>query len=76
MLESQDSTGPDARPPDFLVLSQGRVRERGQESVGAAPGDVTHISAGAEYWHGAHPDEPQAIPTCRLPSAPPPGWPR
>ena len=30
-------------------------------AVDAAPGDVARIPAGAEHWHGAHPDEPQAM---------------
>jgi quercetin dioxygenase-like cupin family protein len=29
--------------------------------VDAAPGDVARIPADAEHWHGAHPDEAQAM---------------
>lgn len=45
----------------YFLAGQGRVQERGQGPVDAAPGDVTRVPAGAEHWHGAHPDEPQAM---------------
>jgi quercetin dioxygenase-like cupin family protein len=45
----------------YFLEGQGRVGSRGEQPVDTAPGDVTRIPAGAEHWHGAHPDEPQAM---------------
>ena len=45
----------------YFLEGQGRVRSRGEQPVDAAPGDITRIPAGAEHWHGAHPDEPHAM---------------
>ncbi|HUS17289.1 MAG TPA: cupin domain-containing protein [Chloroflexia bacterium] len=39
----------------------GRVQVRGDCPLDATPGDVARIPAGTEHWHGAHPDEPQAM---------------
>ncbi len=45
----------------YFLEGQGRVQLRGERAVAAAPGDVARIPAGAEHWHGAHPDEPRAM---------------
>ena len=45
----------------YFLEGQGRVQMRGERAVDAAAGDMTRIPAGAEHWHGAHPDEPQAM---------------
>ncbi|HUS15561.1 MAG TPA: cupin domain-containing protein [Chloroflexia bacterium] len=45
----------------YFLEGQGRVCERGQGPVDATPGDITRIPAGAEHWHGAHPDEPRGM---------------
>ena len=44
-----------------LGEGRGRVQLRGDRAVDAAAGDVARIPAGAEHWHGAHPDEAQAM---------------
>lgn len=41
----------------YFLEGQGRAQQRGEPAVDAAPGDVARIPAGAEHWHGAHPDE-------------------
>jgi len=41
----------------YFLEGQGRAQQRGDRAVDAAPGDVARIPAGAEHWHGAHPDE-------------------
>jgi quercetin dioxygenase-like cupin family protein len=45
----------------YFLAGQGRAQLRGEPAVDAAPGDVARIPADAEHWHGAHPDEPQAM---------------
>ena len=45
----------------YFLEGQGRVQVRGEDAVDAAPGDVARIPPGAEHWHGAHPDEAQAM---------------
>ena len=45
----------------YFLEGQGRVQVRGEGAVDATPGDVARIPARAEHWHGAHPDEPQAM---------------
>lgn len=45
----------------YFLAGQGRVGARGQQLVDAAPGDVARVPAGEEHWHGAHPDEAQAM---------------
>ena len=45
----------------YFLAGRGRAQARGERAVDAAPGDVARIPAGAPHWHGAHPDEPQAM---------------
>jgi quercetin dioxygenase-like cupin family protein len=45
----------------FFLEGHGRVQERGSRAVDAVAGDVVHISAGAEHWHGAHHEEEHAM---------------
>jgi quercetin dioxygenase-like cupin family protein len=45
----------------YFLEGKGRVQVRGERAVDAAPGDVARIPARAEHWHGAHPDEAQAM---------------
>jgi quercetin dioxygenase-like cupin family protein len=45
----------------YFLEGQGRVQVRGDRPVDASPGDVARIPAGAAHWHGAHPDEAQAM---------------
>jgi quercetin dioxygenase-like cupin family protein len=45
----------------YFLAGQGRVQVRGEAAVDAAPGDMARIPAGTEHWHGAHPDEAQAM---------------
>jgi quercetin dioxygenase-like cupin family protein len=45
----------------YFLAGQGRAQLRGEPAVDAAPGDVARIPADAEHWHGAHPDEAQAM---------------
>jgi quercetin dioxygenase-like cupin family protein len=45
----------------YFLEGQGRAQQRGEQPVDAAPGDVARITAGAEHWHGAHPDEQHAM---------------
>ncbi len=45
----------------YFLEGHGRAQLRGERAVDAAPGDLARIPAGAEHWHGAHPDEPQAM---------------
>ena len=41
----------------FFLKGRGRVQERGSRALDAVEGDVVHIPAGTEHWHGAHPEE-------------------
>lgn len=45
----------------YFLEGQGRVQLRGAEAMDAAPGDVARIPPETEHWHGAHPDEAQAM---------------
>jgi quercetin dioxygenase-like cupin family protein len=45
----------------YFLEGQGRVQVRGEDAVDATAGDVARIPAGAEHWHGAHPDEEHAM---------------
>ncbi len=45
----------------YFLEGCGRVQVRGEPAIDAAPGDVARIPAETEHWHGAHPDEPQAM---------------
>ena len=45
----------------YFLEGRGRVQVRGERALDAAPGDVARIPPWAEHWHGAHPDEPQAM---------------
>jgi 4-carboxymuconolactone decarboxylase len=45
----------------YFLEGQGRVQLRGAQAVDAAPGDVARIPPETEHWHGAHPDEAQAM---------------
>ncbi len=41
----------------YFVKGRGRVQERGSRALDAVEGDVVHVPAGTEHWHGAHPHE-------------------
>jgi len=41
----------------YFLKGRGRVQERGSKALDAVEGDVAHIPAGTEHWHGAHPEE-------------------
>ena len=41
----------------YFLHGRGRVQERGSEALDTVEGDVVHIPAGTEHWHGAHPAE-------------------
>src|SRR4051812_3808195 len=41
----------------YFLEGQGRVQQRGERALDAAPGDVARIQPGVEHWHGTHPDE-------------------
>lgn len=45
----------------YFLEGHGRVQVRGERVVDAAPGDIARIPPNTEHWHGAHPDEPQAM---------------
>jgi len=45
----------------YFLEGHGRAGVRGESPVDAEPGDLARIPAGAEHWHGAHPDEPHAM---------------
>jgi quercetin dioxygenase-like cupin family protein len=45
----------------YFLHGRGRVQVRGDKAWDAVAGDVAHIPAGAEHWHGAHPDEHHAM---------------
>ena len=41
----------------YFLEGRGRVQVRGEQPVDASEGDIVRIPAGAEHWHGAHPEE-------------------
>lgn len=45
----------------YFLQGHGRVQERGSHPLDATEGDVVHIPAGTEHWHGAHPEEEHAM---------------
>jgi quercetin dioxygenase-like cupin family protein len=45
----------------YFLQGRGRVQVRGGRASDATAGDVAHIPAGTEHWHGAHPDEQHAM---------------
>src|SRR3954454_23179439 len=45
----------------YFLEGHGRVQVRSEGAADAVPGDAARIPAGAEHWHGAHPDEPHAM---------------
>jgi 4-carboxymuconolactone decarboxylase len=45
----------------YFLEGRGRVQERGSKALDAVVGDVIHVPAGTEHWHGAHPEEEHAI---------------
>ena len=45
----------------YFLKGRGRVQVRESRASDAIEGDVAHIPAGAEHWHGAHPDEDHAM---------------
>ena len=44
-----------------LWVWRGRVQVRGSQASDAVEGDVAHIPAGTEHWHGAHHEEEHAM---------------
>src|SRR5690348_14156396 len=45
----------------YFLEGRGRVQARGSRASDAVEGDVAHIPAGTEHWHGAHPEEEHAM---------------
>ena len=45
----------------YFLQGHGRVQVRGGQASNAAEGDVAHIPAGTEHWHGANPEEEHAM---------------
>ncbi|MDQ6692966.1 MAG: cupin domain-containing protein [Chloroflexota bacterium] len=45
----------------YFLQGRGRVQERGSQALDAVAGDVVHVPAGTEHWHGAHPEEEHAM---------------
>lgn len=45
----------------YFLKGRGRVQVRGSRASDATEGDVAHISPGTEHWHGAHPEEEDAM---------------
>jgi quercetin dioxygenase-like cupin family protein len=41
----------------YFLTGRGRVQMRGEQALNAVPGDVVHIPAGTEHWHGTHHEE-------------------
>ena len=41
----------------YFLKGRGRVQIRGIRALDATEGDVAHIPAGTEHWHGAHHEE-------------------
>ena len=45
----------------YFLKGRGRVQARGSGALDAVEGDVAHIPAGTEHWHGANPEEEHAM---------------
>jgi quercetin dioxygenase-like cupin family protein len=45
----------------YFLKGRGRVQERGSQALDATAGDVVHVQAGTEHWHGAHHEEEHAM---------------
>lgn len=45
----------------YFLKGRGRVQARGSRALDAVEGDVAHIPAGTEHWHGANPEEEHAM---------------
>ena len=45
----------------YFLEGHGRVQERGSRALDATEGDVVHVPAGTEHWHGTHHDEEHAM---------------
>jgi quercetin dioxygenase-like cupin family protein len=45
----------------YFLQGRGRVQMRGSQALDATEGDVVHIPAETEHWHGAHPEEEHAM---------------
>jgi quercetin dioxygenase-like cupin family protein len=45
----------------YFLQGRGRVQVRGSRALDAVAGDVAHIPAGTEHWHGAHHEEEHAM---------------
>ena len=41
----------------YFLEGRGRVQARGEHALDAVEGDVVHVPAGTEHWHGAHHEE-------------------
>ncbi|MEO8287350.1 MAG: hypothetical protein ABI670_13070 [Chloroflexota bacterium] len=37
------------------------MQERGSQALDAVEGDVVHVTAVIEHWHGTHPEEAHAM---------------
>lgn len=48
----------------YFLEGKGRVQIEGQEIINAVVGDVVEIPANTRHWHGAHPEEENAM--CHL----------
>jgi 4-carboxymuconolactone decarboxylase len=45
----------------YFLKGHGRVQMRGSRALDATEGDVVHIPAETEHWHGAHHEEEHAM---------------
>ncbi|MDQ3930771.1 MAG: cupin domain-containing protein [Chloroflexota bacterium] len=45
----------------YFLKGRGRVQMRGSSALDAVEGDVVHIPASTEHWHGAHPEEERTM---------------
>jgi len=45
----------------YFLKGHGRVQERSGKPFDAVEGDIAHIPAGTEHWHGTHHDEEHAM---------------
>jgi len=45
----------------YFLKGRGRVQVRGSKASDAIEGDVAHIPAGTEHWHGTHHEEEHAM---------------
>jgi quercetin dioxygenase-like cupin family protein len=45
----------------YFLVGRGRVQVQGEPAVDTGAGDIVRIPPDTRHWHGAHPDEAQAM---------------